>query len=343
MKENRNSQGMQQEKDQQVEEPQVYAVHEDLAGRKLSRRELLAAAGAAAAVATAAAVGGGDRSAEVSAEEASGDSTVLALTVLRPNEPGTIVWQFRNDSEIAWGEGTKLHFVDGDQMQAPASVAVPRTAPGETAAIEVDMVAPTEPGIYQGSWRLEVTDDVTHTVYLPLVLLNQCIVASFHPYENDLSETWWVVNPDSGAHATRVHFSRVDVQSGSDYIILMDSTGQEYQHITGTYPKGLWSNPVPGGVVQVRLVTDSTVTGWGFCLDQVETTSLFPTSTSTPSATSTHTPIPTSTPTRRPTHTPSRTITPIPTATRTPTRTPRPTRTRRPTSTPIQTHYWYPN
>jgi len=65
--------------------------------------------------------------------------------------------------------------------------------------------------------------------------------------------------------------SQVDVESGYDYIILKDGTGQEYQRITGRYPSGLWSNPVPGRVVQVQLVTDSSVTRWGFCLDQVET------------------------------------------------------------------------
>jgi hypothetical protein len=238
--------------------------------------------------------------------------------------------------------------VGGDQMPSPASVTMPDIAPGESVAVQVEMVAPAEPGRY--NWRLQVADDIVPVASGPLVVLSECIVESPHPYENDLSQTWTVANPDEDAHSTRVHFSKVDLQS-DDYIILKDDTGQEYQRITGSYPMGLWSKSVPGRVVQIQLVTGPSGTGWGFCLDQVETVRLMylplvfkqytpfeipsvtVTPTGRPSATPTATPSPTPTPTRTPTGTPSRTPTRTPSPTLTLTITPTPTGTPSPTPT----------
>jgi len=128
-----------------------------------------------------------------------------------------------------------------------------------------------------------------------------------------------VTNPDADAQDTRVHFSQVDVLSG-DYVILRDSTGTEHQRITGYYPSGLWSKPVPGQVVRVQLVTNASGTGWGFCLDQLETVHLV------------YLPIIAKQPTPTPTFTPTRT--PTPTAT--------PCGCHGYHCTCVPVHYWYP-
>jgi len=70
----------------------------------------------------------------------------------------------------------------------------------------------------------------------------------------------------------------------------------------------MWSDPVPGTVVQVQLVTDSTNAGnidyYGYCVDQIETVRLVylpmirKEPTPTPSPTPTRTPTPTPTPCR---------------------------------------------
>jgi len=367
MTENNESQEARQEQ-RDEEEPQIYSVEKELTGWNFSRREFLAAAATAAAAVTAAAMAATGESGETTSEAARvlGDSiplavTMPAMTAVRPGQSFTQVWRFTNKSDTTWCRGARLHLVDSDQMQAPASVVVPDIAPGETVAIQVEMAAPAEPGAYQGSWHLQVADNADPLASGPFVVLNGCIAESPHPYENDMDQTWEVTNPDTNAQSTQVHFSKVDVEANYDYIILKDSEGQEHQRITGSYPSGLWSNPVPGRVVQVQLVTDSTDTRWGFYLDQVETihlvylpfvarqaTQATPNKTSTP----TKTPIPTKTPTHTATATPTDTPTKTPTPTGTPTPTITPTPTVTPTATPcgchgyhctcVPVHYWYP-
>jgi hypothetical protein len=286
------------------EEPHVYSVKKGLTGWKFGRREFLTAAATAATAATAAAMAATGKSKEATSEttERLEDSitlavAMLAMTAVGPAQSFAQVWRFTNQNDTAWCKGARLHFVGGEPMQAPASVPVPDIAPGETAEVHVDMVAPTAPGTYQCNWRLQAADS-TLVASGPFVLLNECIVESPHPYENNMSETWTVTNPDTDAQSTRVHFSRVEVESNYDYVILRDEHGQEHQRITGGHPSGLWSTLVPGRVVQVQLVTDSSETYWGFCLDQIETTyfAYLPSVSRQPTPTPTSTPTPTATP-----------------------------------------------
>ena len=95
-------------------------------------------------------------------------------------------------------------------------------------------------------------------------------IESVHPYANDYDNTWTVTNPDGAATATRVHFSRIELEDRVDYIIVTDVSGNEFQRITGVYTTGLWTDPVIGRDVKILLVTDSNVGKWGFAIDQVE-------------------------------------------------------------------------
>ncbi len=97
------------------------------------------------------------------------------------------------------------------------------------------------------------------------------IIESAHPYANDYNNTWTVTNLDGAATATRVHFSRLDLEDRVDFIIITDVFGNEFQRITGVYTDGLWTDLVIGRDVKVSLVTDSNVGKWGFAIDQVET------------------------------------------------------------------------
>jgi len=289
------------------EEPQVYSVKKGLTGWKFSRREFLTAA-ATAAAATAAAMATGDKSKEATPEriEDSEDSIPLAVAMLaimavKPVQSFAQVWRLTNNSDTAWCRGAKLVSVDDAQVQAPTSVPVPDIAPGKTVAVQAEMVAPAEPGTYQSNWRLQAAGNTAPVPLSPLVVSNGCIAESSHPYENNLSQGWTVTNPDENACSTRAHFSQVDLVPG-DYIILKDSTGKEHQRITDSYPSGLWSQLVPGSVVQVELVTNDSGTGWGFCLDQLEAICFVylplvsKSPTSTPTVTPTRTPTPTHTP-----------------------------------------------
>ncbi len=138
----------------------------------------------------------------------------------------------------------------------------------------------------------------------PTPTVSTCLIESAHPYANNYSRTWTVVNPNGAAPYTRVHFSRLEVEAGWDVVQILDSGGNLRQTISGSYPNGLWSDAVAGPVVQVVFSTDGSITQWGFCLDAVETAGASPTPTATATPTGTLPPTPTASPTVTPSPTP---------------------------------------
>ncbi|MGB3219733.1 MAG: phosphodiester glycosidase family protein, partial [Anaerolineae bacterium] len=46
---------------------------------------------------------------------------------------------------------------------------------------------------------------------------SSCLAESPHPYSNNYNNTWTLTNPNSSATATRIHFSRIETESGYDY------------------------------------------------------------------------------------------------------------------------------
>ena len=90
---------------------------------------------------------------------------------------------------------------------------------------------------------------------------------SEHPYENDMSKTWTITMP--GFTSIAVHFSRLDVNGGWDYIIVSDASGNTVKEYSGTYGKDVWTPSVDGDTIKVTLKSDNTVTDWGFAIDRV--------------------------------------------------------------------------
>jgi len=83
------------------------------------------------------------------------DVTVPDGTIFAPSEEFTKTWRMRSDGCAPWPADSSWVFDSGDQMGAPISVPVPDTPLGSTADISVDMVAPDEPGTYQGFWQMQ--------------------------------------------------------------------------------------------------------------------------------------------------------------------------------------------
>ena len=88
------------------------------------------------------------------------DSAVLLEDVTYPDntqvnagEKFTKTWKIQNTGDCAW-TGYAVAFASGDQMQAPASVAVPETAAKATVQVSVDLVAPPDNGAYTGNFAL---------------------------------------------------------------------------------------------------------------------------------------------------------------------------------------------
>lgn len=309
------------------ETPQVYSVKKADEGWKFSRREFLIAAATAAATATGVAINAISRpqnAAEPAAENQEPiqlEITFPSMTLVTAGQRFVQVWKFTNKSDNR-SYRAKLRLQGVDELQAPPVLDIPELGPGETVDIEIGMTAPTGDGVYRATWNLEAGDSPSPLASGPFTVLTACIAESPHPYPNDYDYTWVVTNPDTAAEYSRVHFSRLEVESGWDYVYLKDESGNVHQEISGYYPSGLWSTAIPGYVVQVQLLSDYSVQGWGFCLDQIQSVHVC--------------------------YLPLVIKQPTPTNTPTPTRTPTPCRcygvcTCNPYCTCDTIHYWYPN
>lgn len=86
------------------------------------------------------------------------DVTVPDNTKIALGESFAKTWRLRNTGSCKWGNGYHLVFVDGERMACPERVAIPETAPGGTADISVQLVAPSTPGSYRGNWQVCVNE-----------------------------------------------------------------------------------------------------------------------------------------------------------------------------------------
>jgi hypothetical protein len=96
------------------------------------------------------------------------------------------------------------------------------------------------------------------------------VVESPHPYPED-SNLSWTVSAPANAEQIRVHFSKVHLEAGSDYLYLSDTDGSVYQTLSGsTASYDFWSAWFPGNTVKLRLSTDFALNRYGFRIDRLE-------------------------------------------------------------------------
>jgi len=78
-----------------------------------------------------------------------------ASTVL-PGAKIVKAWRLKNEGPLSWPIGTKLIWVGGEALSAPATgIDVPSASPGESVDIAVPFVAPSVEGRYTSYWRLK--------------------------------------------------------------------------------------------------------------------------------------------------------------------------------------------
>ena len=75
-------------------------------------------------------------------------------TKVNPGETIKKVWRVRNIGKSTWGDGYTLAFVGGEKMNAPSSVSIPHTIPGQTSKVRVTLKAPKNLGNHKSYWRL---------------------------------------------------------------------------------------------------------------------------------------------------------------------------------------------
>ena len=94
------------------------------------------------------------------------------------------------------------------------------------------------------------------------------LLESDHPYSNNYDNTWTITKP--GATSIKVHFTYIEVERSYDYLYVYDYAGNTLHRLTGTYSSGGWTATSNGDTIKIRLVTDYSVTKWGFKIDLIQ-------------------------------------------------------------------------
>ncbi len=82
------------------------------------------------------------------------DVTVPDNTRTDPGEEFTKTWRVQNNGTCAWEQGFRFTYIGGDAMGGSAITLEENVEPGEETELSVDLVAPQDPGVYQGNWRM---------------------------------------------------------------------------------------------------------------------------------------------------------------------------------------------
>ena len=100
------------------------------------------------------------------------DITIKDGTVLMPDEPFKKIWRLKNTGNCAWREDYSLIFVSGYDMDGETTTINQYVAPGDTAKITVDLIAPEVEGTFTGYWILTNRENQAfgETIYVQIVV-----------------------------------------------------------------------------------------------------------------------------------------------------------------------------
>jgi hypothetical protein len=93
------------------------------------------------------------------------------------------------------------------------------------------------------------------------------VVESPHNYYNNMDEVYEVNQP--GAAWIKLYFYRISMERNYDYLYIYNGAGELVHQITGYYRK-VWTAQLDGDTAYIRLVSDYTVTKYGFKVTQIE-------------------------------------------------------------------------
>lgn len=90
---------------------------------------------------------------------------------------------------------------------------------------------------------------------------------SNHPYTNNEDSVIEVSRP--GAKFIRVHFEKLEVESGYDFVTVESPAGEVIESFSGN-ATDVTSDYFRGDTVKIRLKSDYTMTKWGYKIDRIE-------------------------------------------------------------------------
>ena len=120
-----------------------------------------------------------------------------------------------------------------------------------------------------GTWYLRVGQYTGSGTYSMSVATSTdtAMIESPHPYPNNYDNAWSITEP--GAGQIRVHFSQIDTEDNWDYVYIYDDN---YNLITTPNPAHsvIYTPWVDGDTIRIGLVSDSSITDYGFTIDDTE-------------------------------------------------------------------------
>lgn len=63
-------------------------------------------------------------------------------------------WEIQNNGTERWPNGCVLQNTAGEQIKSIQRIPIERLIPGEFTTVNVDMLTPPQPGMYQSKWRM---------------------------------------------------------------------------------------------------------------------------------------------------------------------------------------------
>ena len=83
-----------------------------------------------------------------------GDGNGTFFPDVNPNQAVRKGWRIQNTGTCTWNSTYSLRFVSGTQMNGQNTAVQGNVAPGQNFDMWVDLVAPSQPGQYQGNWQM---------------------------------------------------------------------------------------------------------------------------------------------------------------------------------------------
>ena len=111
------------------------------------------------------------------------DVTIPDGTLFDPGDAFTKTWEIKNTGGCDWEADFSFIFSSGDQMSGTNNLVSIAVAPGETATLSVDLIAPDTPGTYTGFWRLTNAEGTIfgESVYVLIIVDGEVPTATATP------------------------------------------------------------------------------------------------------------------------------------------------------------------
>jgi hypothetical protein len=132
------------------------------------------------------------------------DVTIPDGTEMMPGETFTKTWRLSNEGDCEWNSAYELAFDEGAAMGGPVAVSVTKgtVAPNAQVDVSVELTAPSDPGVYRGTWQMRNDLDEVFTTsgfWVEIEVLEPEIFTSKSSFQIDQGDTADLDNGDSPA------------------------------------------------------------------------------------------------------------------------------------------------